>query len=84
MVQKYIDLGKLAEKDSDYKSQIIEWAQKNKKNVVFESSEEGKAKIPHFISNLMLEEEVLGTGRGLSKKDAEQQAAKIALKDISK
>jgi len=83
MVDQYIDLGKLAAKDSDYKSQVIEWAQKNKKDIVFKSSEEGKDKIPQFISNLMLDEEVLGTGRGQSKKDAEQQAAKNALKDIS-
>ncbi len=40
MVHKHIDLSKLAEKDSDYKSQVIEWAQKNKHDVVFESYEE--------------------------------------------
>jgi len=85
MVQKHIDLSKLADKDSDYKSQIIEWAQKNKQDIVFESLEEsGKGRVPQFISNLMLEEEVLGTGKGQSKKEAEQQAAKIALKGISK
>jgi ribonuclease III len=83
MVQKHIDLSRLAEKDSDYKSQIIEWAQKNKHEIVFESNEEGKDKIPHFISKLMHKGELLGTGRGQSKKDAEQQAAKIALKGIS-
>jgi ribonuclease-3 len=85
MVKKHIDLSKLAEKDSDYKSQIIEWAQKNKQDIVFESLEEGgKGRIPQFISNLMLKEELLGTGKGQSKKEAEQQAAKIALKGISK
>jgi ribonuclease-3 len=85
MVKKHIDLSKLAEKDSDYKSQIIEWAQKNKQDIVFESLEEGgKGRIPQFVSNLMLKEELLGTGKGQSKKEAEQQAAKIALKGISK
>ncbi len=83
MVQKHIDLSRLAEKDSDYKSQIIEWAQKNKQEIVFESIEEGKGKIPQFISRLIHNDELLGTGRGQSKKDAEQQAAKIALKGIS-
>ena len=85
MVQKHIDLGKLAMKDSDYKSQIIEWAQKNKQEVIFESIEEGKENesTPIFISNLKLNEELLGTGRGSTKKEAEQQASKIALKSIS-
>ena len=83
MVQKHIDLRKLAEKDSDYKSQIIEWAQKNKLEIDFESNEVGKDKIPQFISKLMHNGELLGTGMGQSKKDAEQQAAKIALKEIS-
>lgn len=83
MVETYIDLSKLLAKDSDYKSQVIEWAQKNKKDLVFESSEEGKDKVPRFISSLKVENELFGTGRGQSKKEAEQQAAKSALKDIS-
>ncbi len=86
MVKRHIDLSKLAEKDSDYKSQIIEWAQKNKQDIVFKSFEEGKDKdkVPVFMSNLMLNEELLGSGRGNSKKEAEQQAAKVALNSISK
>ncbi|MFC2129715.1 ribonuclease III [Bacteroidota bacterium] len=84
MVKRHIDLSKLAIKDSDYKSQIIEWAQKNRHDIVFESTEEeSKGKIPLFVSHLKLDEKVLGTGRGSSKKEAEQQAAKIALEGIS-
>lgn len=84
MVQKHIDLSKLAEKDSDYKSQIIEWAQKNKQDVVFESTEEGKDIIPQFLSKLRHGDDLLGTGRGQSKKEAEQQASRNALKSISR
>ncbi len=85
MINRHIDLSKLANKDSDYKSQIIEWAQKNKHEIVFESIEEGKdeKKIPLFVSNLKVNQEILGTGHGFTKKEAEQQAAKIALEDIS-
>ena len=40
IMQKHIDLVKLVKKDPDYKSRIIEWAQKNRIEVVFESIEE--------------------------------------------
>jgi len=85
MVDKHIDLSKLAMRDSDYKSQVIEWAQKNKQDIIFESVQEGKddKKIPLFVSRLIVNEELLGTGHGFSKKEAEQQAAKIALESIS-
>ncbi len=85
MVDRHIDLSKLAKKDSDYKSQVIEWAQKNKQEIIFESVQEGKddKKIPMFVSRLRINEEILGTGRGFTKKEAEQQAAKIALEGIS-
>ena len=84
MVKKHIDLSKLSMKDSDYKSQVIEWAQKNKKEVSFVSSEEKTNDInPIFVSHLKLNDKVLGIGHGSSKKEAEQQAAKIALQTIS-
>lgn len=85
IIDRHIDLSNLAMKDSDYKSQIIEWAQKNKKEIIFESVEEGKDsnKEPLFVSDLKIDNETLGTGHGNSKKEAEQQAAKVALKGIS-
>ncbi len=85
MVRKHIDLIGLEKKDSDYKSQLIEWAQKNKKEVVFISHEEVDmiGKIPAFRSTVQIEQVESGTGSGDSKKEAEQQAASIALKHIS-
>ena len=81
IMEKHIDLVQLVKKDPDYKSRIIEWAQKNRIEVVFESKEEHKSsqKIPHFVSIILLNEEKKGTGRGSSKKEAEQQASKEAL-----
>jgi len=85
MLRKHIDLASLEMKDSDYKSQLIEWAQKTRKEVVFFSHEEvgmiGKA--PAFRSTVQIERVERGTGSGDSKKEAEQQAASIALKHIS-
>lgn len=85
MINKYMDLNKLAEKDSDYKSQLIEWAQKNKEEVEFFNKEEYDAtrKKPAFYSIVKINQQERGHGNGGSKKEAEQQAARFALKDIS-
>ncbi|MFC2090152.1 ribonuclease III [Bacteroidota bacterium] len=85
IVQKHLDMHALVKKDSDYKSQLIEWAQKAKKEVQFFSNEEYDArnKIPRFQAIVRIDHEDFGIGSGDSKKDAEQQAAKVALKEIS-
>ncbi len=83
VIEAHLDLAKLTRKDSDYKSRIIEWAQKNKIEVIFESTEEHKGEgNPSFVSVIRLANKPFGTGHGSSKKEAEQQAAKQALKDI--
>lgn len=84
ILRKHIDLVQLVQKDPDHKSRIIEWAQKNRVEIVFESKEEhlSGVKSPSFVSLISLNNEEKGTGRGASKKEAEQQAAKAALKSI--
>jgi ribonuclease-3 len=83
VLKKHMDLVQLAKKDPDYKSRIIEWTQKNRVEITFESKEEHQpGKGPSFVSVIRLNEEEKGAGRGDSKKEAEQQAAKEALKNI--
>lgn len=84
IIKKHIDLVQLVEKDPDYKSRVIEWAQKNRVEVEFESLEEHFTgqKSPAFISTISLMGHPNRTGRGGSKKEAEQQAAKKALEHI--
>ncbi len=84
IVKRHIDLVQLVQKDPDYKSRIIEWAQKNHIEVVFHSREEHTSdrKRAFFVSAILLNGEEKGTGRGGSKKEAEQQAAMKALKII--
>jgi len=84
IMTKHIDLVQLVKKDPDYKSRIIEWAQKNRVEIVFESLEEHLtgAKPPSFISTITLKGLPAGKGRAGSKKEAEQKAAKDALEHI--
>lgn len=70
----------------DYKSQILEWGQKNKKKIVFsveempDNSKNGK----YFFSTLKISNRKIGSGYGMSKKEAEQSAAEEAFKRIEK
>jgi len=84
ILKKHIDLNKLVTKDTDYKSRLIEWGQKNKKEICFESHEEFKNidKSPTFVSYVKILNKQLGKGTGTGKKEAEQEAAKQALKNI--
>ena len=66
---------------ADFKSQILEWGQKNKKEIVFSDEE-----MPYnnqnehlFLSTLTIENQKAGSGKGISKKEAEQNAAEQAL-----
>jgi len=84
IMKRHVDLVQLVKKDPDYKSRIIEWAQKQRMEVIFESKEEHASgpKAPTFVSNILLNGEKRGTGRGSSKKEAEQRAARKALTSI--
>ena len=85
ILEKHINLDKLADKDPDHKSRIIEWSQKNKVEVVFENKEEHSSKQqgPSFVSTILLNNSRRGEGRGSSKKEAEQRAAKEALVSLT-
>ncbi|MFP4555335.1 MAG: ribonuclease III [Bacteroidales bacterium] len=81
---KHIDLRALQSTETDYKSKIIELAQKHKFTIQFNSIEcEAKDKLtPHFESKVLLNSKLLGTGYGSSKKEAEQNASMVALERI--
>jgi ribonuclease-3 len=85
IIGKYMDIDRLARKESDFKSRIIEWAQKNKQEISFVSHEETlpDSQEIYFSSQVILVDRELGTGTGHSKKDAEQKAAEEALLNIS-
>lgn len=82
--RKQIDLNELETTENDYKSRIIELAQKYRYTILFDSheSDENKGHIPHFESKLFLNNKLLGSGYGTSKKEAEQNAAMVALERI--
>ncbi len=78
---QFIDINELERSDTNYKSQLIEWGQKNKKNVEFNTvakTDSGGDKAP-FLSEVLIDGEKAGSGEGYSKKEAQQNAAKTAM-----
>jgi len=87
VLNKYLNLDLIITTDHDYKSLVFEWVQKHKSNLVFTYNEEYdfNQKKSVFSSTLIIDREEYGTGQGASKKEAEQEASKMAwtrLKDI--
>jgi ribonuclease-3 len=84
IIDQNIDLYRLALTDSDYKSQVIEWAQKNKLDIIYEDEEVESTEHNnlYFTSIIKLGENILGRGQGSSKKEAQQNASKEALDNI--
>lgn len=85
MLESNINLNELEHKETDFKSRMIEWSQKNRTEISFESQEEYTINehTPIFVSRIIVADQVLGEGKGFSKKEAEQNAAEFAFKAIS-
>ena len=63
----------------DYKTRLQEHYAKIGKKVTYENTSTGPDHSKEFSSKVILSDNVIGTGKGKSKKNAEQMAAKAAL-----
>lgn len=84
IIPKYIDLYQLEQIDTNFKSKLIEWSQKNKRLVKFETLEEyvNGNKQPKFVSIVEIDSVEAGRGTGNSKKEAQQNAARDTINKI--
>lgn len=84
LLQGHVNLDEIQKTNTNYKSQLIEWSQKYKREISFDTVEESSenAKQPLFVSEIKIEEKVMGKGTGSSKKEAQQNASKAALENI--
>jgi len=83
-ILSFVDLNEVEQSDSNYKSQLIEWSQKNKKEIDFETTEESNenSKQPIFKAVVKINNKQVGKGTGTSKKEAHQKAAKEAFEKL--
>ena len=73
----YIKVGSLLESETDFKSRLIEWCQKNHHTIHFVTSHDKtySSTHPFFYSKVLIDNMEVGYGAGDSKKEAEQRAA---------
>ncbi len=76
LIKPYFDLDSVVQHNPNFKSIMIEWAQRADKKLKFEIVEErGTIHNKEFVAQLMLDDEPFALGSGYSKKKAEQAAA---------
>ena len=83
---KYIDIDKVAFKEVNFKSKLLEWSQKNRVRMEFKmlkqkTDENGS---PIFSFQVMLEGMEGEKGSGYSKKEAQQRASKDTLQRLKR
>lgn len=84
---KYINLDRIAYKESNFKSRLLEWCQKYHVIAKFELLEESKEEgtmSPLFLTRVLISGMECGRGIGYSKKESHQQSAKEALTKLKK
>lgn len=74
---RYMSLDDVLQSETDFKSRLIEWCQKNRYAVEFrtDSGHGTQASHPAFYSTVYIDGIAVGHGTGDSKKEAEQHAA---------
>ncbi len=76
LIHPHFDLDEVVKSNPNHKSRIIEWAQKNNKEIRFETTcTDDNAQIKEFISQVIIDDEMVCQGSGFSKKKAEQNAS---------
>ena len=86
VLKKHLDLEAVLAAETDYKSLIMEYCQKNKQKINFTSQEKtGNNGIhPLFTVTLQINNETVAQGEGTTKKEAEQEASLIAWNTVRK
>lgn len=84
LIGKFTDIEKLVLMETDFKSHLVEWSQKSRKPLFFDTREKdiGHREKSIFISTITITDEDTFSGEGSSKKEAEQTAAKETLAQL--
>lgn len=83
IIRAYIDLDTMESTDTNFKNQLLSWAQRKNRVLTFDTLDErmdGTRKL--FTVGIMLDGELVASGTGYNKKEAGQVAAKNALEKL--
>lgn len=79
LLNPHFDIQEIIATTKNYKSKLIEWCQKQNKSATFNHAETiDKGYYKEFVIEICLDSETVSRGHGLSKKKAEQDAAREA------
>lgn len=83
---KLINIDKVAYKEVNFKSKLLEWTQKNRIQLEYVEVEQKKDEngSPVFVYKVKLETIECESGKGYSKKESQQQASKLTLDRLKK
>ena len=86
ILAQMINIDKVAYKEVNFKSKLIEWSQKNRVKLDFVMLDQQKDKngSPIFTYQVVLEGVEGGVGKGYSKKESQQVASKTSLEKLRK
>ncbi len=83
VIKNNFDLNELINTDLNFKSKLIEWAQKEKKSIEFNVVQEvGSGYHKQYVVDVVVNGDVAGNGRDFSIKGAEQNAAMKAIESL--
>lgn len=83
IIKFHVDIEELENTEKNFKSKLIEWAQREKKSIEFVISDEKETRRGRlFEITVRIDGEDMGVGSDFSKKQAEQTAAEKTLKDF--
>lgn len=82
LLQNHIDIEEVIQTETDFKSRVIEWCQKEKSNFDFKITEKEKSNEKLYTAKLMIDNELKGSGTAFTKKRAEQIASEQFYKEV--
>lgn len=83
ILEQLINLDKVAYKEVNFKSKLLEWCQKNRVKVEFKLlGQKRENNSPVFTYQVLIEGLDAGCGRGFSKKESQQEASKFTLQSL--
>jgi ribonuclease-3 len=84
IIKSHIDIHRLEQTETNFKSKLIEWCQRHGKDITFEliENQDGEsAKL--FTVRAIIDSEIVGTGKEFNKKNAEKLAAERACEALA-
>jgi ribonuclease-3 len=84
IIKSHIDINRLEQTETNFKSKLIEWCQRHGKDITFELIENSDGESNKlFTVQASIDGEIMGTGKEFNKKNAEKLAAERACEALS-